>query len=41
MSLLLTPISEKLALVFVGSRKLVTDDASDMARYSYELTLDW
>lgn len=41
MSLLLTPISEKLAFVFVGNRKQVGDDDTDMSRYSYQLTQDW
>lgn len=35
MSLLLTPISEKIAYIFFGFRKQVSDDDTDMGRYSY------
>ena len=40
MSLLLTPISDKIALVLVGHRRQVTDE-NDNQRYMFDLSSDW
>ena len=39
MSLLLTPISDKIALVLVGHRREVDDD--DHSRFMFDLSTDW
>lgn len=40
MSLLLTPISDKLALILVGHRKQVSDDSED-GRNMFDMSNDW
>ena len=41
MSLLLTPISDKLALIMVGQRRQVANNEDDAARYMFDLSADW
>ena len=41
MSLLLTPISDKIALVLVGQKKSMADEETDVLKFSYDLTSDW